>query len=189
MERAPSTPLEYSRALFDAVCRSRQLLPSAPAPIRFHPGYDLVQRPEAEPLLISGRYGMVLFADTAATLPLAQAGFDFQATAMQITNSPQGLSREKLSRFTAAEQQEVLRRLKSGHFRDELMAALIQVGRTLQSIGVTRITAVPAEFHDKVDRNGGPLAYATAVKVMDAVYARHGFVREEDGDYILRLTK
>jgi hypothetical protein len=146
-----------------------------------------LNKPGADALYIEGRYGLVQSLDEEGRLPVAQAGFSLVGDTLKITNSPQGLTREKLAYLAPDEVREILRELRKGTFRDNLMIGILQIGRAFRTAGVREVTAVSAEHHDKVDRNGGPLAFERALKSMNDLYERHGFIRNEDGDYSLVL--
>lgn len=178
--------LDHAKLLLDKLCYGQQPLSSFNEKITMYPGYSLWQE-RNEYLPVEGRYGLLLYTDALHTVPAARLGFDLSDHTILLTNSPQGFTRETLPDVSEEEASKVLRTLRQGTFRDDLLSALITLGRSFRAVGIKDIAAVSAEHHDKVDRNGGPLPYDQAMKAMNHLYERHGFTRTEEGDYLLEL--
>lgn len=143
-----------------------------------HPGFSLE---------INGRFGLVLTLGQDTEVPVAQCGFDFKQRELVVTNTPQGLTRDKLSCHPEEIIKAVLGELRTGNFRSELLDAVIRIGQAFRATGIERIRGIAAEHHDKVDINGGPLSLAVALKSMNELYERHGFTKDETGDYYLPI--
>ncbi len=191
-ERQQESPaLLQGRRLLDTLCLAEQQIPELEGNIKLFPGIDLLQHVSPETPLINGRYGLLVTLDEEGHLPVAQAGFRIPTASneFRITNSPQGMTREKLVHYPEETRHAISSVLRSGEFRDQLMHGIIRLGKTFVPAGIEKVTAVAAIHHDKVDVNGGPLPLEHAVRVMDALYERHGFLRDESGDFILPLLK
>ena len=185
MEKDPA--LRQGQQLLDKLCIAQQRIPGINDRFRFHPGYYLSGAQQEDQIAINGRHGIVLTLTEDPKIPVAQCGFDFENNDLVITNTPQGLTREKLCGVPEEKVSAVLRELKKGDFRSELLTAVIAIGKKFNAVGIVRIKGIAAEHHDKVDVNGGPLSLGLALKSMDTLFEKHDFTKDEMGDYYLNL--
>lgn len=179
--------LGQGELLLENLCLQRQVISGISERVRFYPGCSLLTESGNHQVLIEGRYGLVLTLGKDTEVVVAQCGFDLREKELVVTNTPQGLTRDKLSAYTEATVKAVMRELKKGSFRDELLSAVIKIGEVFRTCGIERIRGIAAEHHDKVDINGGPLSLDVALKSMNQLYEKHGFARDEWGDYYLPL--
>lgn len=173
--------------LLERLCRERQVIPGVSERIRFYPGHSLLTNPDSRQILINGRFGLVLTLSQDPKVVVAQCGFDFCGGELVVTNTPQGLTRSILSCHPEQVIKAALAELKKGNFRSELLGAVIRIAQAFKMVGIKRIKGIAAENHDKVDVNGGPLSLYVALRSMNALYEKHGFTKDETGDYYLDL--